>query len=140
MTPIRLSQRLHPLESPVSSSSRPGGRLSSIRRSNILVFRARAANQETHGSRHAVDHIVGVQSIDHCSPDWYATHAGLVRIFGGRESIPERCGEEYCFDAHESVWHAVEQVAVGEAIGGFEDVFVDEDVEEPLLGRGKVSL
>jgi hypothetical protein len=86
-----------------------------------------------------VDHIVRVQGIDHCSPERHTTHAGLVRVFGGRKSVPERCGEEYCFDAHESVGDAVEQIAVGETIGGFEDVFVDEDVEEPLLGRVEVS-
>ena len=80
-TPIRLRQRLHAIQSPVSSSSRSGRRLRNIR-SNILAFRARGADQETYGSRHAVDQIVRVQGIGHCSPDWQATHAGLVRVLG----------------------------------------------------------
>jgi len=80
-TPIRMRQRLHAIQSPVSPSSRSGRRLRNVS-SNILVFCARGADQETYGSRHAVDQIVWVQGIGHCSPDRQATHAGLVRVLG----------------------------------------------------------
>jgi hypothetical protein len=80
-TPIRLSQRLHAIQSPVPSSPRSGRRLGNIF-SNILVFCARRADQKTHGSRYAVDQIVWVQGIEHCSPKRQATHAGLVRVLG----------------------------------------------------------
>jgi hypothetical protein len=129
--PIRLSQRLHPIESSVSSSTRSRGRLRNIR-SDILVFRARGAQQETYGSRHAVDQIVGVQGIGYCFPERRATHAGLVRVLRRREGVPESKREQHCFDAHQSVGDAVEQIAVGETVGRFQDVLVDEDVEEPL--------
>lgn len=55
-----------------------------------------------------------------------------MRVLGRREGVPESGREQHCFDAHQSVGDAVEQIAVGETVGRFQDVLVDEDVEEPL--------
>lgn len=86
----------------------------------------RSLRDETRSPRYSVEEIVWVHGVRDCFPDWQALLPLLAAgILGRGESVPERRGEEDAFDAHQGVGEAVGKVAVGEAVGGLEDVLVD---------------
>jgi hypothetical protein len=116
-TPLRLRQRLHTLQSPIPSSARPSHWLRGFDSITTTPPTA-AANDDHHSPHDTVKQIVRVQRVQDGFPKRQATQSGLGCILRRRESVPERRREQDRFDAHESIWEAVHQIAVGEARGG----------------------